>query len=243
MISMKMFEKVLKGLKSGSFILVYDDKGREGETDMMIAAEFITPGRVYELRNLAGGLICVALPFDVADKLGLPFMTDVLEAASPRYPVLSKLAPTDIPYGDAPAFSITLNHRKTFTGISDRDRALTIKELARITKRAMEDSSDVHTLREEFGAGFRSPGHVHVLIAERDLFRGRRGHTELSIALAEMAGLTRAVVVCEMLDGETGFSLRKDKAIKYARKFSFPFIEGEEVIESYIKFKEEKSLV
>ncbi|MCX8205415.1 MAG: 3,4-dihydroxy-2-butanone-4-phosphate synthase [Candidatus Nezhaarchaeota archaeon] len=235
---MSTCEEALKALKAGSFVLVYDAEGREGETDMMIAAEFITPRRVYELRSIAGGLICVALSFDVAERLGLPLMTTILEAASSQYPILSKLAPNDVPYGDRPAFSITVNHRKTFTGITDEDRALTIKELAGFALRAMRSSEDINTLRGEFGASFRSPGHVHLLIAAKDLLRERRGHTELSISLAEMAGLAHAVVICEMLDGRTGSRLKKDKAVKYAKKFSLPFIEGEEVVKPYFRFKE-----
>lgn len=231
--------RVLKALKNGSFVLVYDAEGREKETDMIVAAEFITPKHVYALRSLAGGLICVALSFDIARKLGLPFMTVILEAASPQYSVLSKLSPNDTPYGDRPAFSITVNHRKTFTGITDKDRALTIRELAGVAKKATCNLKNTDSLKEEFGASFRSPGHVPILIAVKDLFHQRKGHTELSVALAEMSGLTPVVVICEMLDGETGYSLSKEQAVKYAREFSLPFIKGEEIVESYFRFMRE----
>lgn len=229
--------RALEALRAGSFVLVYDSEDREGEVDLVVPAEFVTPQHIYKLRSIAGGLICVAISFDVAQKLGLPFMRAILEVASSKFPALSKLAPHDIPYDNRDAFSITVNHRKTFTGVTDRDRALTIRELARIAAKA-ECCEEVDSLREEFGRNFRSPGHVHILIAAKKLLEERRGHTELSIALAEMAGLTKAVVICEMLDGETGGPLAKDKAIEYAKKFSLPYIEGNEIVKSYLKFKD-----
>jgi 3,4-dihydroxy 2-butanone 4-phosphate synthase len=232
--------KVLEALRRGLFVLVYDAEGREEETDMIVAAEFITPKHVYSLRSLAGGLICVALSYNVARKIGLPFMTSILEAASSQYSLLSKLAPNDISYGDRPAFSITVNHRKTVTGITDKDRALTIKELAKIAEKT-RNHLNADVLKDEFGTSFRSPGHVPILIAVKDVLHERRGHTELSVALAEMSGLTSAIVVCEMLNGETGCSLTKEQAIKFAKEFSFPFVSGEEIVESYFRFYEGKS--
>ncbi len=61
--------------------MVYDRDGREAETDMVIAAPAVTPQKLYELRGKAGGLICVATHNDVACRLGLPLMTEIVAKA------------------------------------------------------------------------------------------------------------------------------------------------------------------
>ncbi len=227
-------DTAVDALLRGEFALVYDRDGREGETDFVLAAEFVQPQHIYEMRKEAGGLICTALPSSIAAKIGLPFMADVLEHAADTYPILAGLKANDIPYGDKPSFSLTLNHRSTFTGISDNDRALTIKELGRLVGRAQRGVPEGE-LRPEFAKNFRSPGHVHVLIGNG--LKERTGHTELSLALAEMAGVVPATIVCEMLDGRTGRSLAKGEAMKYAELTGHVFVEGSEIIEAYRRSK------
>jgi 3,4-dihydroxy 2-butanone 4-phosphate synthase len=223
-----MIKKVLETFQKGNLILVFDDKNREKETDMIVAGQFITPQKIATMRNDAGGLLCTALSHDLADKMGLPFMTDVMAAASFKYPVLTELSPTDIPYDEKSAFSLTLNHRKTFTGITDNDRALTISELALLCKK--EDYQNL-------GKYFRSPGHVTLLRAAEGLLLKRKGHTEISVALAEMTGLTQVASMCEMMDDTTGNSLSTDDVEKYASKNDLVFISGAEIIEAYKDFK------
>lgn len=225
-----MIKKVLDAYKKGEIVLIFDDDNRERETDMILAGEFITPPQIARMRNDAGGLICVPLSAAVADGLGVPFMTDIMEAASQKYPVLTELSPTDIPYDEKSAFSITVNHRKTFTGITDNDRTLTINELAKIAKN--DQGSD-------FGRYFRSPGHVTLLRAAEGLLLKRKGHTEMSVALAEMCGLTQVAVCCEMMDDTTGDSLPTDEVEKYAEKEGLVFLSGAEVIEAYEEFKKD----
>lgn len=234
---MKNCNEILRAIREGNCILLYDCEGREEETDMVFAAEYVTPQLLCEVRRNAGGLVCVSIHSNIAQKLGLPFMADILELASGRFPVLSRFFPEDVPYGDKPAFSITVNHRKTFTGITDNDRALTIRELAKLAHKAQDPGVKDDVLRREFGSNFRSPGHVHILIAEKNLLKLRRGHTELSIALAELAGLTPAMVICEILDNHTGKALSKDAALRYAGNYGLTFIEGKEIIMTYHKFR------
>ena len=133
----------------------------------------------------------------------------------------------DLTYDSKSSFSLWVNHRKNFTGITDVDRALTITALAGITKKALQ-GYPVHLSDE-----FRSPGHVPVLRAAPGLIKDRRGQTELSIVLARAAGVTPATVVCEMLDGETGRALSKDDAEKYAKNHGLAFVEGEDVVDLY----------
>jgi len=225
-----MIKKALEAYKNGEIVLIFDDDNRERETDMIVAGEFITPQQIARMRNDAGGLLCVPLSSSVSDELGVPFMTDIMEAASDKYPVLAELSPTDIPYDEKSAFSITVNHRKTFTGITDNDRAMTINELAKMAKTNQG---------KDFGKYFRAPGHVTLLRAAEGLLLKRKGHTEMSVALAEMCGLTQVAVCCEMMDDKTGNSLPTDEVEKYAKQEGMVFLSGAEVIEAYQKFKKE----
>jgi len=223
-----MIQEALKSLRKGEMVLVFDADNRERETDMIVAAEHITPEHIKVMRNDAGGLICVPVSHENSEKLGIPYMTDVMNEASEAFPVLGKLSPYDIPYDEKSAFSITVNHRKTFTGITDNDRALTIRELADICR------DERHS---EFGDLFRSPGHVTLLRATDGHVTRRKGHTEMSIALMEMAGLTGVAVCCEMMDDRTGNSLPTEDAMRYAREHDLIFMSGADLIESYREFR------
>ncbi|MCD6248145.1 MAG: 3,4-dihydroxy-2-butanone-4-phosphate synthase [Hadesarchaea archaeon] len=223
-------ERALRDLREGKFVLLHDDDRRENEVDMVIAARGVRPPHIATMRRDAGGLICVALHPKVADNLGLPYLTDIYKSV-PGFKVLEATEPNDLPYDEISSFSISVNHRKTFTGITDSDRALTISELGRISALALDSR-----VIEEFGRNFRSPGHVPLLRAANGLLRERLGHTELAVALAEMAGLPPAVAICEMLDGETHLALSKEKARRYALERGLAFLNGEEVIRAYEEF-------
>src|SRR5688572_14657277 len=122
-------------LRRGDVVLLYDADGREEETDMVVASRHATPEAVRRLRRDAGGLLCTALAPEHHQALGLPFLSDLIQEAAPRHPVLSGLLPDDIRYdGKKPAFGLTLNARATYTGITDEDRSLTITSLARLVE-------------------------------------------------------------------------------------------------------------
>ena len=129
------------------------------------------------------------------------------------------------PYGDQPSFSISINHTQTYTGITDRDRALTIKEMANLFKKFNG------TRKQEFVLSFRTPGHVPVLIAKNGLLSKRLGHTEMSVYLMELAQLSPAAAICEMLDSESFAALSVEKAINYAKENAIPFIECKDLLE------------
>ncbi|MGD1060289.1 MAG: 3,4-dihydroxy-2-butanone-4-phosphate synthase [Methanomassiliicoccales archaeon] len=222
--------KALTCLKEGRFVLVYDFDNRERETDMVIASQHVTASSIQSMRKDAGGLICTTASHEVAEKLELPFMVDVLGEAHKRFPVLEGLAPNDIPYDTKSAFSITINHRWTFTGITDNDRALTTSEFARLAGRSLNESSS--QARSEFGRDFRSPGHVHLLRASRQLLVKRRGHTELTTALLVMSGLIPSATICEMM-GDDGNALGKDKAKAYAERYDLCYLEGQEIVDAW----------
>ncbi len=223
-----MIKDAIKAFKDGEIVLIFDNENRERETDMIIAAEHMTPEHMRTIRNEAGGLVCVPISSEVSDKLKLPFMTDIMEAAAEKYPLLGELSPNDIPYDEKSAFSITVNHRKTFTGITDNDRACTIKELALMCKNEEYDN---------FGKYFRAPGHVTLLRAAEGHVLKRQGHTEMSIALTEMAGTTPVAVCCEMMDDYSGGSMTTDDVAKYADKEGLLFLSGDDLIKAYHKFR------
>jgi 3,4-dihydroxy 2-butanone 4-phosphate synthase len=223
-------EQALDCLRDGRFVLVYDFDNRERETDMVIASEFVTPAAIRTLRKDAGGLICTTASHEIAQKLQLPFLADVLACNYDGYPMLRKLAPNDIPYDTKSAFSITINHRKTFTGITDNDRAMTTSEFAKLAKYALGNGTEAS--RNEFGRNFRSPGHVHLLNASKELLVARKGHTELCTALIAMAKLAPTATICEMM-GDDGNALSKEKAKEYAKKYDLCFLEGQEIIDAW----------
>jgi len=219
-------EKVKEALRNGKMILLYDADDREGETDMVIPAQNTTPTDVARMRCDGGGLICVAVHGDAADRLGLPFMSELLKSVSMNgHSSLRSLVEKkgDIPYDSRSSFSLWVNHRNTFTGITDNDRAFTINKVGEMVEKVMNGE------KLDFGREFRSPGHVALLRAASGLLDERRGQTELSIQLALMSGITPSMVVCEMLDGCTGKALSKEDARKYAMRHNMPFIEGKNI--------------
>lgn len=221
-------KRALDDLRVGKFVLVHDSVNRENEVDMLIAAEAVEPRHVEVMRREAGGLICVALHPKIADNFGLPYLTDIYERASPHFRVLPLTAPDDLPYDERSAFSLAVNYRRTFTGITDFDRALTIRELGKLGTKALNDSTI-----EEFGRSFRSPGHVPLLRAADGLFTERKGHTELAVTLAELANITPVVVICEMLDGKTGRALSFEAACEYASEHGLQCLSGEEIVRAW----------
>ncbi len=223
--------KAMEALRRGEPVLLYDADGREEETDMAVASQFVTPAAVRTLRKEAGGLICTTVPAEARERIGLPFLAEVLGEAAPRHPVLARAVATTAPY-DAVAspFSITINHRDTRTGITDRDRALTISRFAQRVGEALRRENGWAV--EALGREFRSPGHVPLLNAADGLIARRRGHTELTTALVTMAGLIPSATICEMM-ADDGRALSKEDAKKYAEAKNLVFLEGQDVIEAW----------
>lgn len=220
----KILDNALTALRRGSFVLLHDAARRENEIDLVIPARSITPAHIATMRQDAGGALCVVIPNAFAVSLGLRRMHEMLADLPDRHATVRELVEKRTPYGDAPAFCITMNHRSVRTGITDQNRARTIRSLARLFE------SPPEAWRSTFLSQYRTPGHVPLLIGAPSGVRERQGHTELSLHLAELAGVRPVMVLCEMLDGKTHRALTVPRAQAYARAHRLPLIEAKDVL-------------
>ena len=229
----KNLQNAISDLRKGKFILIFDDDSRESETDLVIASQYVTPESIKTMRKDGGGLIFLMVSKEIANKLKLPFLSDLYLDINNKYPVLKALVPNDIPYDTKSSFSLYINHRKTFTGITDIDRSLTIRKFAELVKKTENLNDGAAT--NLFGKEFRSPGHVPICIASEKLLNQRKGHTELVVSMLKMANLIPVGSGCEIM-GDNGKALQKDKAKQYAEKHDLVFLEGKEIIEAWKKW-------
>jgi 3,4-dihydroxy 2-butanone 4-phosphate synthase len=206
-------ERAVEAVRRGDPVLVHDAADREGETDILYPAGTMDHADIARLRNDGGGLVFVAVADAVASVFDLPYLHDVVDHPSADF--------DDVGYDVRPSFSLTVNHRDTYTGITDDDRALTTRALAA----AAADPEGF-----DFAGTFRSPGHIHVLRGAPGLLSDRQGHTELGLALARAADLPPAVVGCEMLDDDTGGALSPAAARAYADRHGLVYVEGRDLV-------------
>lgn len=230
-------EQVLEDIRNGKIVLVYDFDDREKETDMTIASEFADFEKIRTLRKDAGGLLCTTTPFDLAERIGLPFLSDVFWDCSEKYPLLRAMAPDDIPYDRTKSsFGLTINNRDTYTGITDSDRALTIKSYVD----TIFADEPVDIIRRKLGERFRAPGHVHLLNTSETILENRKGHTELCTALMIMAGVKPSATICEMM-GDDGGSRSKESVLAYARENGMSFVTGDEIVAAWREYRAKRS--
>lgn len=222
-------ETACRAFQQGRFVMIYDGDEREGEVDLFVPAQAAEPSQIGRLRNDAGGLVFVAIGPDLHRSLDLPFLHELFEESEDRWPVLNGLRADELPYDARSSFSITLNHRDTFTGITDEDRATTVQALGRLA--SLEPCIPPEDLRERFTESFRTPGHVHLCSAARGLLDTREGHTELAVALARAAGVPEAVVGAEILDGED--AMTQARARQRAEAQGIPFLHADDIREAW----------
>lgn len=222
-------DAAIQNLRAGKFVLLYDADGREEEVDLFVAAEHATPRAVRHLRQDAGGLVFLAVDPRIGDALQLPFLHELYAEDAARHPVLQKLIPNDIRYDTRSSFSLTINHRQTFTGITDNDRSLTITRFAELARKPTV---------EAFGQQFRAPGHVHLCVGADKLLHQRQGHTEIGVALARLAGPSVVPVLagCEML-ADDGNALGKADALRWGEKHGAVLLDGQAVMDAWLKLE------
>lgn len=188
---------VIADIKKGRMVIVTDDADRENEGDLVMAASKVTPAAVNFMARHGRGLICTPVTEDRAKQLGLQRMV-----AHNR-----EMYATD--------FTVSVDAaRGISTGISAKDRAMTIKVLAS-TKGKPSD--------------LVQPGHVFPLQGKPGGVLRRAGHTEASIDLARMAGLDPSGVICEILN-EDGSMARLPQLLKFKKKHGLKICSIEELI-------------
>ena len=221
---MEKIQQAIRDLKLGRPVIISDNLKRENESDMVVHASAATPEIIKKLRNEAGGMICMVIDEKIAELLGLRYFSSILKSLSFPY---NKLAIDKTPYGDEPAFSLYINSKKCYSGISDMDRSTTIIEFEKL----ISQQSKIKKIKENFVKNFYSPGHVPVLIA-KDLTK-RKGHSEYSIKLAKLANLSPVVVICEMLSSNF-YPMRGNEVEEYAKKTN-TIVLKEEDFQKYIE--------
>ena len=225
-------EKVKQELLEGNPIFVFDEEGRESETDIFFYAKSVTKDNLHFLRTNGGGMIFLASEYTISRKLGLPFMEEIYEAASSQssnLDILKIMKNHTLPYTKSrSSFSIFINHKDTFTGITDDDRSLTARSFSKLAEK-IEDLKDEEA-RKLMGNSFRSPGHVPVCIAASEGLSERQGHTELITELFKKLKLTPIALGCEMVS-KTGKALTFSEAKNFAKDNGYLFLEGQHVKE------------
>ena len=183
-------EEAIAAIKAGKMVLVTDDEDRENEGDLIMAAELCTPEAINFMAKEARGLICMPAEGEIMDKLQFGAM-------------VSKN--TD---NHETAFSVSIDHVDTTTGISAYERAYTMKKCA----------------EEGVQPGdFRRPGHVFPLRARKGGVLVRTGHTETTVDLCKLAGLRPVGICCEIMSDD-GHMARTPELIEFAKKHELVFI-------------------
>lgn len=196
-------EEAVEELRKGKIILVTDDPDRENEGDMICAAEFATQENINFMATHAKGLICTPMSAEVANRLGLPPM--VAENTDNHHT----------------AFTVSVDHIDTTTGISAAERSLTMMKCA-----------DASTKPGDL----RRPGHVFPLIARYGGVLVRNGHTEATVDLLRLAGMTECGVCCEIM-AEDGTMMRTPALWELAKKYNMKFITIRE-LQDYLRVHE-----
>lgn len=190
-------EDAVKDLLEGKPVIVVDDEDRENEGDFVAIAEKVTAETVNFMAKHGRGLICAPIDEEIAAKLDLS-------------PMVSHN--TD-PHGTA--FTISIDHMTTTTGISALERAITIQK--------MVDG-------ESKGTDFKRPGHIFPLIAKKGGVLQRAGHTEAAVDLAVLAGAKPAGMICEIMN-EDGSMARVPELHKLAEEHGLKFITIKDLIQ------------
>jgi 3,4-dihydroxy 2-butanone 4-phosphate synthase/GTP cyclohydrolase II len=198
-------EEAVEEIRSGRMLIVVDDANRENEGDLVMAAELATTQKVNFMITHAKGLLCVPMEAEWLERLDIPLMT----------------ATTTDRQGTKFTLSVDAVEGTT-TGISAKERALTINKLA-------DQASKPHD--------FMRPGHIFPLIAEKGGVLKRAGHTEAAVDLARMAGLKPVGAICEIIrpDGEMA---RMPDLIEYAKEHNLKLFTIEDLI--HYRRKKEK---
>ncbi|MCH1591885.1 MAG: 3,4-dihydroxy-2-butanone-4-phosphate synthase [Candidatus Thalassarchaeaceae archaeon] len=224
--------EAVEAFTAGNPVMIFDSDFRERETDLLWPATTATPEIMRRLRQDCGGLLFLAIGDEIGEKFGLPWLQDIHSNPTlvSENPVLGHLITNDLQYDSRSAFTLSLNHRETYTGITDRDRALTTRRFGELAGE-MSDHSNSDAMKA-LGNEFRTPGHIPLCRESPGGLSVRQGHTELAVAMARMSGHVPCTIGAEMLDPEGDGALSVKDARKYAEKHGIPMITGRDILDS-----------
>lgn len=231
--SSELIQLASEAFAQGKPVMVFDSDFRECETDLLWPAAAATPAVMRRLRQDCGGLLFLAVGDDVGEQFGLPWLQDLHThpALVEENPVLGKLITDDLQYDTRSAFTLSLNHRETFTGITDHDRALTTRRFGELANE-MKNKDAIEAMTA-LGKEFRTPGHIPLCREAPGGLKTRQGHTELAVAIARLAGLVPCTIGAEMLQPDGDRALSVEDARAYAAKHQIPMLTGEDIMKAF----------
>ena len=197
-------EEILEDIRVGKPVVILDDEGRENEGDIIFAAEHATIENVNFMAKYARGLICMPMDKEYADKFNLPQMT---------------LTNTD---NHCTAFTISVDHVDTTTGISAEERGYTARKF-------VDDDAKPED--------FRRPGHMFPLTAVEGGVIMRNGHTEATVDLVKLAGLKPVGLCCEIMRDD-GMMARKEDLLAFAKEHGLKI----STIEKLVRYRKEREV-
>ena len=183
-------EEALEELRQGKIIMATDDPDRENEGDLICAAEFATTENINFMATHAKGLICMPMSEEYVKKLMIPQMV------------------TNNTDNHETAFTVSIDHVSTTTGISAAERSITA--MACVDEKARPED-------------FRRPGHMFPLLAKPNGVLERNGHTEATVDLCRLAGLKECGLCCEIMR-EDGTMMRTPELKAMAEEMGIKFI-------------------
>lgn len=196
---MKNFDKVedaVEDLKNGKIIMVLDNEDRENEGDFICSAEHATPENINFMATYGKGLICMPLSKSIAEKFNLmPMIADNTD-------------------NHETAFTVSIDHVQTSTGISAFDRSLTAIKL-----------TDQTSVPEDF----RHPGHMFPLVAKDDGVLVREGHTEATVDLCKLAGLSPCGICCEIMSAD-GHMAKYEELMNFSETHNLKIIKIADIV-------------
>ena len=200
-IRLNTIPEAILAIKNGEMVIVVDDEDRENEGDIIVASELISPEIINFMTIHARGLICVSLTEQRCNELDLNLMVGKNTSSNETQ------------------FTVSVDaiHPEVTTGISAKDRAITIKMLV-----------DDKARPEQLGR----PGHIFPLKAKNKGVLRRSGHTEAAVDLARLAGLKPSGVLVEIMNDD-GTMARLPELSEMAKKFNLKLITIKDLI-SYL---------
>ena len=190
-------EEAIADLALGKLVVVVDDMNRENEGDFIMAADLCTPETMATIVRYSSGVVCIAMEGKRMDELELPCM--VTNNQDPKETAFSVTVDAVKEKGTsnrvldcsgmahASLIHQHILHSGITTGISAKDRSITIRTLASETSTALD---------------LARPGHIFPLRAREGGVLARDGHTEASVDLARLAGRHPSGVLCEIVSEE-----------------------------------------